>query len=137
MPMYDYRCQDCKRRFDIYISYAEYGIKPIQCPHCNSSHVMRRIGRIRFARSEENRFESMADPSALEGLEDDPKSLGRMMRKMSKEVGEDMGPEFDEVIGRLESGQSPESIEKEMPELGNEMGGGMPGMGGSDLGDDF
>ena len=34
-----------------------------------------------------------------------------MMRKMSSEMGEDMGPEFDEVVGRLEAGQSPEDIE--------------------------
>ena len=61
----------------------------------------------------------------LEGLEDDPKALGRMMRKMGKEMGgEDMPPEFDDVVDRLESGQSPEEIEKEMPDLGaGEMGG--------------
>ena len=33
----------------------------------------------------------------LEGLEDDPRALGRMMRKMSKEMGEDAGPEFARI----------------------------------------
>jgi hypothetical protein len=46
-----------------------------------------------------------------------------MMRKMSQEMGEDIGPEFDEVVDRLESGQSPEDIEKAIPELGEEGGG--------------
>jgi hypothetical protein len=55
--------------------------------------------------------------------ESDPKSLGRWMRKMSAETGEDLGPEFDEVIGRLEAGESPESIEKSMPDLMGEGGG--------------
>ena len=59
----------------------------------------------------------------LEGMEDDPRALGRMMRKMGKEAGEDLPPEFDDVVGRLESGQSPEEIEKDMPELGNPPGG--------------
>ena len=63
------------------------------------------------------------DIGNLEGMEDDPRALGRMMRKMGKEAGEDLPPEFDDVVGRLESGQSPEEIESEMPELGNLPGG--------------
>jgi putative FmdB family regulatory protein len=144
MPTYEYRCLNCKRRFSLFFTFADYGKKPVTCPHCSSNRVERRIGRIRMARSEESRLESMADPSSLSGLEDDPRSLGRMMREMGKEAGEEMGPEFDEVIHRLESGQSPEQIEKDMPDLGagGEGGmGGMPGMGGmgglDDLGDDL
>jgi hypothetical protein len=38
-------------------------------------------------------------------------------------MGEDAGPEFNEVIDRLESGQSPEDIEKSMPDLENSLGG--------------
>ena len=141
MPNYEFRCLNCRRRFDVFFTYAEYGSSPVICPHCKSENVQRKIGRIRVARSEESRLENMADPSSLAGLEDDPRALGRMMREMSREAGEDMGPEFDEVIGRLEAGQNPEDIEKDMPDLANEMGGaggfdgmggmgGMPGMGG-------
>ncbi len=89
-------------------------------------------------------WKAWRDPANLAGLEDDPKSLGKMMRQMSGEMGEDMGPEFDEVVHRLESGQSPDQIEKELPELGEaggpgeEYGGGFGGMGGmGGLGDDF
>ena len=137
MPTYQYRCLNCHKRFELFMTYNEYGTRPVSCPHCNSSEVQRRIGRIRVARSEESRLENLADPSNLEGLEDDPKALGRMMRQMSNEMGEDMGPEFDEVINRLESGQSPEEIEKAIPDLGDD-GGGMGGMGGmGGLDDDF
>jgi len=73
-------------------------------------------------RSEESRLEDLADPSNLAGLdENDPKSMARWMRKMSREIGEDLGPEFDEVVDRLEAGESPEEIEAAMPDLG---GGG-------------
>jgi hypothetical protein len=44
--------------------------------------------------------------------------MGQMMRKMGKEMGEEMPPEFDEVVDRLESGQSPDDIEKAIPDLG-------------------
>jgi hypothetical protein len=50
--------------------------------------------------------------------ENDPRAMARMMRQMSEEAGEDMPPEFDEVVGRLEAGESPEEIEQTMPELG-------------------
>jgi hypothetical protein len=46
-----------------------------------------------------------------------------MMRKMSSEMGEDLGPEFSDVVDRLESGQNPEEIEKALPDLGGETGG--------------
>jgi putative FmdB family regulatory protein len=139
MPNYEYRCLDCRKRFEIFMTFAEYGQKVVQCPKCQSNKVERRIGRIRFARSEESRLENMTEDSSLDGLEDDPRALGKMMRKMSREVGEEMGPEFNEVIGRLESGQSPEEIEKEIPDLGGGEGaGGMPGGMGIPPGlDDF
>lgn len=124
MPNYEYRCRSCKRRFDIFMTYSEYGSRKVTCPHCESEDVQRKIGRIRFARSEESRLESLADPSALAGLEDDPKALGRMMRQMSSEMGEEIGPEFDEVVDRLESGQSPDDIEAAMPDLAAGDGGG-------------
>jgi putative FmdB family regulatory protein len=125
MPTYQYRCLTCGKRFDLFMTYGEYGAKPVNCPHCKSDQVQRRIGRVRVARSEDSRLESMADPSSLEGLEDDPRALGRMMRQMSHEMGEELGPEFDEVVGRLEAGQDPEEIEKSLPDLGmgEDMGG--------------
>ena len=122
MPFYQYLCLNCRRRFETFMSYSEYGSKAVHCPNCASDQVSRRIGRVRVARSEESRLEGLADPGNLAGLDDDPKALGRMMRKMSREMGEDMGPEFDDVIDRLESGQSPEEIEKAVPELGEDGG---------------
>lgn len=117
MPNYEYRCLNCRKRFDVFFTFSDYGTRPVICPHCKSENVQRKIGRVRVARSDESRMSSMADPDALAGLEDDPRSLGRMMREMSHEVGEDMGPEFDEVVGRLEAGQSPEQIENDLPDF--------------------
>lgn len=132
MPNYEYRCLECKRRFEVYLSYDEYGKQTVRCTNCNSEHVQRRVGRIRFARSEENRLEDLADPSNLAGLEDDPKALAKMMRQMGSELDEDLGPEYNEVLDRLEAGQSPEEIESALPDIGGE-GGGMRGADFSDL----
>ena len=102
-----------------YLTYAEYDQKQIACPNCGSDQVQRRIDRIRIAKSEDRRIEDMVDPSQLAGFEDDPKALGRLMRKMGDEMGEDAGPEFDEVVSRLEKGEDPEQIERDIPELGD------------------
>jgi putative FmdB family regulatory protein len=125
MPNYEYRCLNCRRRFDLFMSYQEYGSRTVTCPHCQNDNVQRKIGRVRVARSDESRMENLADPSNLEGLDEDPRALGRMMRQMSSEIGEEMGPEFNEVVGRLERGQSPDEIERELPDLGlGDAGGG-------------
>jgi putative FmdB family regulatory protein len=124
MPFYTYVCQDCRRKFDVFLTYSEYGQKAVACKFCQSQNVKRAINRVRMLRSDENRMESMADPASLEGLDEDPRALGKMMREMSKQVGEEMPPEFDDVVDRLEKGQSPEEIEKEVPGLGDETGAG-------------
>ena len=125
MPTYDFICQNCNQRFDVFITYSEYGARPVACSHCGSQNTRRRMTRVRIAKSEDSRMEGMeSELGGLEGLEDDPKSLGRMMRKMGKEMGEDLPPEFDDVVDRLESGQSPEEIESALPDLGGGAVGG-------------
>ena len=125
MPTYDFICNNCDQRFDIFLTYNEYGKKIVTCPHCQSKDVRRRMTKVRIAKSEETRMDSMADDfPGFEGLEDDPKAMGQMMRKMGKEMGEDLPPEFDEVVDRLQSGQSPEEIESALPDLGGTDAGG-------------
>ncbi len=119
MPTYDFVCNACESRFDVFMTFSEYGNKPVHCAHCGSDNVRRRMTKVRIAKSEESRLESMANGfPGLDGLDEDPKALGQMMRKLGSETGEDLPPEFDEVVDRLEAGQSPEEIESALPDLG-------------------
>jgi len=121
MPTYDFVCNACEKRFDVFMTFSEYGNKAVNCAYCGSDKVRRRMTRVRIARSDESRLESAAnDFSGLEGLEDDPRVLGQMMRKLGGEMGDDLPPEFDEVVDRLEAGQSPEEIEAVLPDLGGD-----------------
>ncbi|MGD8584070.1 MAG: zinc ribbon domain-containing protein [Chloroflexota bacterium] len=118
MPYYEYRCLDCHNRARLFFTYAQYDSATPVCPSCNSQNLRRLISRVALARSEEARLTSLEEDSFLAGLdEEDPRALGRAMRRMNQEMGEDLGPEFNEVVERLESGQSPEAIEESMPEL--------------------
>ena len=117
MPTYDYRCNDCKRRVVLtYKTYADFDQAVPTCPRCQGTHLTRLISRVAIAKSEGSRFSSMEDDSALDDLADaDPSTLGRYMRRMSREMGEDLGDEFNEVVDRLENGENPEDIEASMP----------------------
>lgn len=117
MPVYEYRCQACQSRVAIRQSYAEYGVKKVTCPLCGSPKLRRLIGRVRVARSEDQRLDGLSDPSAFGDVdEDDPRSVARAMRRMGRELGEDLPPEFNEITERLESGEDPEAIEKSLPD---------------------
>lgn len=119
MPLYEYRCNACRRRVTLLRSFSDTSTP--RCPRCDSEDLSRLISRVAVLRSEESRLENLADPSSLAGLdENDPRSIARWMRKMSDEMGEDMGPEFDEMVDRLEAGESPEDVERSMGELGEE-----------------
>ncbi len=119
MPNYDFICANCHKSFSETIAYKDYGQRPVVCPHCGGSQVRRRIGRVRVARSNSARirqFSELADPQQLDSLEKNPHELGRRMRKLSQEIGEDVGAQFNEVVDRLEQGQSTEEIENSMPD---------------------
>ncbi len=120
MPIYEYGCYDCRKRVSIFFrSFADVKTKEATCPRCGGTHIKRLVSKVAVVRSEENRLDSLADPTNFAGLdENDPKSIGRWMRKMGNEMGEDMGSEFTEMVDRLEAGEDPESIEKSMPDLG-------------------
>jgi putative FmdB family regulatory protein len=126
MPIYEYGCYDCRKRVNIFFrSFTEVETKQAVCPRCQGVNIKRLVSRVAVVRSEESRLESLADPGNLAGLdENDPKSMARWMRKMSSEMGEDLGSDFNEMIDRLEAGEDPESIEKSMPELGGADSGG-------------
>ena len=104
--------------------------------NCGGEHLTRLVSRVAAIKSEDARLEALSDPSAFGDVdENDPKSMARFMRKMGDQVGgEELGPEFHEMVDRLESGENPEEIEKSMPGLAEGAGGMDPGgMGGADF----
>jgi putative FmdB family regulatory protein len=124
MPIYEYRCHDCRRRVSVWWrTFSEAETDTPRCPRCGGERLDRLVSKVRVIRSEESRLEDLADPTSLGDLdEEDPRSIARWMRKMSHEAGEDMGPEFEEVVDRLEAGESPEDIEESMPDLAGDSG---------------
>ena len=130
MPIYEYYCLDCRKRISVFFrNMSEASDDAARCPTCEGARLRRLVSRVRMLRSEDSRLDDLADSEAMAGLEnEDPRALASFMRKMSDEMGEPLDPEMNEVIGRLEAGESPESIEESMPDLGDDIGGGMDPM---------
>lgn len=110
MPIYEYRCLECKKRFSVFCRIQDLKDHP-PCEHCASGKTDRLVSRFKTVRSEDQILESMADPSMLSGIdENDPRSIARWAKKMAKEMGEDMGDEIEamaeEELSKGESGDS-------------------------------
>lgn len=124
MPIYEYYCQDCRRRVSVLVRSISRPGTPM-CPRCGGPHLERLMSRFSRVRSEDARLDSLADPSSFGDLdENDPKSVARWAKKMGKEMGEDLGEDFDQVMD-----------EAMAEEAGGKEGG--EGAGGDDLGDDL
>jgi putative FmdB family regulatory protein len=119
MPIYEYYCFDCRKRVSVFFrSFSVASDEAASCPTCEGQRLRRLVSRVSVLKSEESRIDGMDDPSLLAGLEsEDPRALAHFMRKMSDDMGEPLDPEMNEVIDRLEAGESPDTIEQSMPEL--------------------
>ena len=49
--------------------------------------------------------------------ENDPRQAARLMRELTNATGLEMGDSMEEAVGRLERGEDPEKIEKDMGDI--------------------
>jgi putative FmdB family regulatory protein len=123
MPIYEYRCNACRRTTSVF-QRSMHTTVAARCSHCGGEDLTRLISRFAFHRSAAEDLDDFDDDALLEGVdENDPKSVARWARRMGDKLGEDLGPEFDDMLDRMEAG--------EMPDDGDDLGDG------ADLDDDF
>jgi len=103
MPIYEYRCEECGKISEFLLLRTDDAVQ-IRCKRCQSPKLSRVISRVRVIRSEESRLERLADPSQWGDLdENDPKSVTKWMRRMGKELGDEMGDlDMDEMEEAIE-----------------------------------
>lgn len=96
MPIYEYRCNSCRRRFSVLVGVIAED-DPLQCPRCGSTDATRLISRFARLRNEDDIIDDMLDPDRI-GDPEDPKTMRRWVKEMGKELGEDFADEFDELL---------------------------------------
>ena len=98
MPIYEFECRDCHRKTTALVMSRER-IGEVRCRRCGSANLEKLFSRFATPKSEDARLESLADPSAMAGVdENDPQSVARFMKRMGKEMGEDFGDDIDQAI---------------------------------------
>lgn len=136
MPIYEYKCEDCGRKVSLFFgsfSVAEQRASAgeIECPRCSSKKLHKLMSRVNMVRAgsamSEDTLPADMDNDMFAGLEDDdPRSVARWARRMKDTIGEDMemGPEFDQALARIESGEDPDKVMEDMdPDVMNSLGG--------------
>lgn len=127
MPIYEYYCRTCNTIYQFLIR-GNRKTEDLLCPKCKKGDLERVMSKFSTtsskSRSEDEMTADMADID-----ENDPRSMARAVRRMADEMGEDLGPELEHALGRLESGEDPEKIEQELEEMGFGNKDGAGGMG--------
>jgi putative FmdB family regulatory protein len=120
MPVYEFACNACGNKVSVFVRSISSEING-RCDRCGSDDLRRLISRFAVIRSEYYDTDSFGE-NPLDGFdENDPRAMAAWARRMQQETGGEMGPEFDDMVTRLEAG---ESLEDDF------------GFGGHDHGDD-
>lgn len=105
MPIYEYECGDCRRRVSLLILNI-HNPPPLRCPRCGGDDLTRLLSRFARVRTEEERLERLADPSTLGDLdEEDPQSVRRWVKRMGKDLGDELGEDFEPMMDEALSGE--------------------------------
>ena len=134
MPIHEFYCRDCHTIFNFFSRTLSSKREPM-CPKCRERKLEKQIstfamtghakepaaggggGDLAFDESKmEKALNSLA--SEAEGLnEEDPRQAAQLMRKFTDMTGMELGKGMTEALDRMESGEDPEQIEKDMGDV--------------------
>ena len=132
MPIYEFFCADCNTVFNFFSSRPNTEKRP-DCPSCGRKELHKMmspfatIGKAKEADEDglpagldEARMERVLAGlmRAAEGLnEEDPRQMAGLMRKFMDQTGISLGGRMDEAMARMEAGEDPDQVEREMGDL--------------------
>jgi hypothetical protein len=146
MPIYEYYCSDNHKIYQFHAKTLAQGQTVPKCPDNPAFSMVKLVSKFAVTTSgkggkqeignEENAggMPAAADDPRMEAAfgamerefsgvdENDPRAMGRMMRRMAELTGEKMDGGMEEVVRKLEEGADPELLEEQM--------------GGADAGED-
>ena len=132
MPIYEFYCVACHTLFS-FLARRTGSRKRPACPRCGRPGMQRKpssfaISRGRADSSSEERLPEIDDERMERAMaeiardaerldEEDPRQMGRLMRRLFENTGMPLGAGMEQAIGRLEAGEDPDKIEEEMGDL--------------------
>lgn len=107
MPVYEYRCAACGRKFSALVGMTAQPDDE-RCPHCGSSDARRLVSRFARRRSEDDRLDELADRLETMGEPDSEREMRSLVKEMGKAMDEDLSDEMEEMFD-AEGGEDGES----------------------------
>jgi putative FmdB family regulatory protein len=137
MPLYEYRCKNCRRKVSVLVMGFS-GVGDVTCNFCGGKDLTRLFSTFATVRTDQDIYGDILDDSALVNrmMHNDPTAMVEWSRRMGGTDGE-KAPEYQEMVERLERGESYESVMPEMQKriLGEEPAAG-PGAESASGGED-
>ncbi len=138
MPIYEFLCDNCNVVFNFFSSRVNTSKKP-DCPRCGKENLSRCISAFAtIGKAKENESDPLTGldeakmERAFESLmreaehinEEDPKQMASLMRKFTSQTGINLGGSMEEALSRMEAGEDPERVERDMGDLiaGDDLG---------------
>ena len=131
MPIYEFFCDRCNVIFNFFSRRIDTSTIP-SCPRCGKTKLVKQMSAFatisRTGAESENPLEGIDEGKMeqafarlmkdAEGMnENDPRQMASLMRRFSQETGVDLGGNMEEALSRMEAGEDPEEIEKEMGDV--------------------
>jgi len=135
MPIYEYYCPDNHRIYQFYAKTLAQGRTVPRCPDNPKWRMQKLVSPFAVTGASQRESAAATDAGARGGPaddarmeaamgamerefarvdENDPRAMGRMMRRMSELTGEKIDGEMEEVVRKLEEGADPESLEAQL-----------------------
>lgn len=109
MPIYEYRCHACRKRTSVF-TRSIGAPASAACEHCGSTKTSRLISRVAVLRPDSDASDSFDESSLADVDENDPRSMARWVRKMSRQMGEPLDAEMQADLERMEAGEMPDDF---------------------------
>ena len=114
MPIYEYRCQQCRAvtaRFVRAISSANANAAPPSCDQCGSPDTQRVMSAFAMGKTTAGVHESTPMDAGSREFYSDPRNIGRNVEQSFARHGVEMPASVRESIDAARSGESPKGID--------------------------
>src|SRR5687767_14505570 len=108
MPIYEFSCNSCRANVSIFVRSMTSSVTE-RCDRCGGTELTRLISRVAVLKSgsdDDFDIESIGG-GIMDGFdENDPKSMAAWAKKVRREMGDEMTPELEETMNKLERGET-------------------------------
>ncbi len=107
MPVYEYRCNACRARVSLFVRSINSEVTAV-CDRCGSADLSRLVSRVAVIRGPVDQA-VLNKSELLDGVDySDPASMANFFRRMGDTFHDEPNEHMDEIIGRLDHGETVE-----------------------------